>query len=48
MKMCLPEYDPNKYEPRIHSRISIPDSAHRHLAYYLLGVAATPLLSSAQ
>jgi len=44
MKMCLTEYDPNKYEPRI----SIPDSAHRHLAYYLLGVAATPLLSSAQ
>src|SRR5262249_53264608 len=31
-----PEFVSN--ELKIHSRISIPDSAHRHYAYYLLGL----------
>src|SRR5262249_7849543 len=33
-----PEYDLDDHKLCIHSRISIPDSAYRHLAYYLLGV----------
>lgn len=30
------EFDPKKRELTIHSSITIPDSAHRHYAYYLL------------